>query len=38
MRDQVEGLRGQGVRSAFLGSNTAFMQVRFEGIGSSDMD
>ena len=38
MRDQVEGLRDQGVHLAFLGSNTAFMQVRFEGGGSNDTD
>ena len=38
MRDQVEGLRDQGVHLAFLGSNTAFMQVRFEGGGNNDTD
>ncbi|KAL3827675.1 hypothetical protein ACHAXA_000548 [Cyclostephanos tholiformis] len=41
MRDQVEGLRDQGVSLAFLGSNTAYMQVRFEnasGIGSRNAE
>ena len=35
MRDQVEGWRDQGVHLAFLGSNTAFMQVRFESGAAS---
>jgi hypothetical protein len=35
MRDHVEGLRDQGVSLAFLGSNTAFMQVRFENTSSA---
>ena len=30
MRDNVESWRDDGVNLAFLGSNTAFMQVRFE--------
>ena len=35
MRENVESWRDQGVNLAFLGSNTAFMQVRFED-GNAD--
>lgn len=32
MRDHVESMRDEGVHLAFLGSNTAFWQIRFEDI------